>query len=232
MKTEDELLELFKNANLDSYKVSADTNVTNAMKLMTIENLIEFSCKQNIDTIFYNYTFINEDVLSITEDVKSNLRLDEDILSILQDKFDEYNDSLLELDFDKPVYLNVYCIYQGVIFCVQEEDYWFEKQGFGMPEEVCLKLYTKYFEDIVTEKENKEQMISKARNELREKILSDEEFHKCTNIHSRRMYANKMFKNNENNQKLFYCENGGLYDISINTFIEYVWREYKNALKR
>jgi uncharacterized protein YneR len=80
---------------------------------------------------------------------------------ILQGKFDEYNKSLLKLVFNKPLYLKVYCIYQGVIFFIQEEDYWFVEQGFGMPERVCIELSTQYFQEIVTEKENKKQIKSK-----------------------------------------------------------------------
>lgn len=232
MRTEEELLELFKNVNLDSYKVNTEINESNSMQLMTIEDLVTFSCKHNIDTVFYNYTFIDEDVLSITEEVTSNLRLDEDTLSVLQDKFDEYNESLLKLDFNKPVNLKVYCVYQGVIFFVQEEDYWFETEEYGMPERTCVELSTKYLEEIITEKENKKQMINDARSKLREQILFDEEFHKCTNLQLRRMYANKMFQNNKDNQNLFYSEKEGLYDITILTFIEDVWREYKNSLKK
>jgi hypothetical protein len=62
-------------------------------------------------------------------------------------------------------------------------------------------------------------------------ILIDGGFQRCTNIESRRMYANKMFKNNKENQRLFYSDKEGLYDTPINTFIEDVWREYKYSLK-
>jgi len=94
MRTEKELLGMFENAKLDSFKLNTEFNETNTMELMTIEDLIEFSCKHGIDTMFYNYGFIDEDVLNITDEVISNLRLDESALSILQDKFDDYNQSL------------------------------------------------------------------------------------------------------------------------------------------
>lgn len=232
MRTEKELLELFTNAKLDGYKLNTEFNETNTMQLMTLEDLVEFSSKHKIDTMFYNYTFINEDLLSITEDITSNLKLDEDTLSILQDKFDEYNERLLKLDFNKPVYLKVYCIYQGIVFFVQEDDYWFIEQGFGMPETVCIELVNEYLEDILTKRENRKQMITDARNKLSEQILNDEEFRKCTNIQLRRMYAKKIFKDSNNNQSLFYSEKDGLYDVPINTFIEGIWREYKDSLIR
>lgn len=232
MRTEKEILDMFKNAKLDSFKLNTEFNETNTMELMTIEDLIEFSCKHKIDTMFYNYTFIDEDVLSITDELISKLRLDEDALSILQDKFDDYNQSLSKLDFSKPIYLKVYCIYQGIVFFIQEDDYWFIDQGFGLPERACIELANEHFEDILTEKENKIQIVTDARNKLREHILNDKEFHKCTNIELRRMYANKMFKNNELNRSLFYSEKGGLYDVPINTFIEHVWKEYKDSIRR
>lgn len=69
MRTEKEILDMFKNAKLDSFKLNTEFNETNTMELMTIEDLIEFSCKHKIDTMFYNYTFIDEDVLSITDEL-------------------------------------------------------------------------------------------------------------------------------------------------------------------
>ena len=230
MKSEEELLEMFKNVGLDSYKVNTETEITKSIQLMSIEDLIDFSCKHNIDTMFYSYTFIDEDVLTITNEITSKLRLGEE-LSVLQDKFDEYNEGLSEVDYSKPVYLNVYCIYQGVIFFSQEDDYWFIEQGFGMPETVCLELATENLEDIMTEKEKRKQKISEDRKNLRQQILNDEEFKICTNIQSRRLYADKMFRNNSANQQLFYSKREGLYDIPINSFVEDIWREYKGSLK-
>jgi hypothetical protein len=232
MRTEKELLDMFKGSKLDSYKLNTEFDGTNTIELMTIEDLIEFSCKQNIRALFYNYAFIDEDALSITDDIISNLRLDEEDLSILQDKFDDYNQRISELDFSKPVYLKVYCVYQGIVFYIREDDYWFIDQGFSFPETVCMELVTEHFEDIVIEKKNKLQTITDARDKLREQILKDEEFHKCTNIELRRMYATKIFKNNEFNKSLFYREKGRLYDITANTFIEHVWKEYKESIKR
>lgn len=232
MRTEVELLELFKSANLDSYEVYTEIGEASAMQLMNLEDLMQFSCKHNIDTMFYHYSFIDEDLLSITEEVTSKLRLDEDTLLILHDKFDEYNKSVLELDFNKPVSLKIYCIYQGVIFFTQEDDYWFFEQGFGMPETACEELANKYYEDILAEKKNKKQMIADARIKLREQILKDVEFQRCTNEDLRRGYASKLFEDSKENKSLFYSEKGGLYDIPIYSFIEDVWREYKGSLKR
>lgn len=232
MWSEEKLLELLKKSKIDGYKLNTAFDGINTMQLVNTEDLLFFSCRHNIDTVFYNYTFINEDALNITEDVTSNLKFDEDTLSVLQAKLDDYNKSLLKLEFNKPVYLEVYCIYQGVVFFIREDDYWFVELGFGMPETVCVEFANDYFEDIIAEKKRKKQMITDSRNKLREQILNDEEFQKCTNIELRRMYADKIFNNSKYNQSLFRSEKSGLYDVPINTFIEEVWREYKDSLKK
>ncbi|SDH03752.1 hypothetical protein [Desulfosporosinus hippei] len=233
MKSEEELLELLKNEGFYSYRVhTTETEITHTLQLTSMEDLLDFSCKHKIDTMFYSYNLIDKDVLSITDETTSQLKLGEDELLILQEKFDEYNDRLSEVDYSKPVALNVYCIYQGVIFFIQEEDYWFLEQGFGMPETVCIELATENFEDILKEKEKRKQNINEGRKDLRQQILNDEEFHRCTNQELRRQFANKMFRSNSVKQQLFYSEKEGLYDISINSFVEDIWREYKSSLKK
>ena len=66
----------------------------------------------------------------------------------------------------------------------------------------------------------------KKREQLREEILQDEEFGKCTNQQLRRVYASKLFRDKEI-QELFYSPLYGNYDIRISDFVEDIWREYK-----
>ena len=233
MRTEQELLGLLKDIKLDGYKVDVQIDKTNSMELMSIEDLIHFSCKHDIDTMFYCYSFIDEDVLRIDDETISNLRFGEDVLSVLQNKFDEYNESISKLDFSNPVSLNLYCIYQGVVLFIQEDDYWFIEQGFSMPETACLELVDEYWEDIAIEREKKKQEIIKGRKKLREQILNDDEFKKCTNEKLRRAYTHKVFGCNGTYpyQHLFYTKKGEPIDILIFSFVEDIWREYKASLK-
>ena len=232
MRTEKELLELLKDVDMVGYNVNAEIDKSNSMELASIEELIHFSCKHDIDSMFYCYNFIDEELLEINDEVISNLRLDENVLSVLQNEFDEYNESLSKLDFSNPVSLKLYCIHQGIILFVREDDYWFIEQGFDMPETICLKLANEYLEDIVAEGEKKKQKITEGRKKLREQILNDEEFQQCSNIQLRRIYANKIYNKTIENKRLFVGEKRGLYDITINDFIERIWREYKASLKK
>lgn len=233
MRTEKELLELLKDVDIVSYKVNAEIDKSNSMELASIEELIHFSCKHDIDSMFYHYGFIDEELLEINDEVISNLRLDEATLSVLQHEFDEYNKNISKLDFSNPVSLNLYCIHQGVILFIQENDYWFIEQGFDMPETACLKLANEYFEDIVGEKKKRKQEIIKGRKKLREQILNDDEFKVCSNRELRKAYIQKVFvcDGAYPYRHLFYTEKGVPFDILVSAFVDEIWKEYKASLK-
>lgn len=134
------------------------------------------------------------------------------------------------LDFTKPILLTVYCVFQGVAYSVEEKDYWFIDEGFDMPETAALEIVTRYLEDIADTKKANAEKIYKEREVLKRQILKDREFQACTNVTLRRGYADKLCRGNKYIHDLFYMERGGLKDITILTFIEQIWREYKQSL--
>ena len=230
MKTEEELLDILKNEN--AYKLNTEIEIENLIELDNLEDLIRFVHDNNISSIFYYYSYLDEYCLTISEDDIAKFDIDEEILSTLQDEFDKYNDEVSKLDFSNPISLNVYCIYQGMMLFTEEDNSWYIEEGFYTPEMACKSIVKNHLEEIELKKREKMDKIKKGREELFQKMLNDKDFHKCTNMALRRIYGDKMFRQNIENQRLFWREKGGLYNISINEFIEYVWNEYKISIKK
>jgi hypothetical protein len=232
MKTEKELLDLLKSENVNAYKLNIDIQLENLIELDNFEELIRFIHDNSISSVFYYYSYLDEYTLTISEDDVAEFNIDEEILPILQGEIDKYNDEVSKLDFNNPISLNVYCIYQGMMLFIEETYCWYIDEGFYTPQMAFKAIIEKHLDEIKLQKNEKMDKIKKDREELFQKILNDKEFHKCTNISLRRIYAGKIFRENIENQRLFCREKGGLYDITISEFIECIWKEYKSSVKK
>lgn len=230
MKTEQELLKQFKEENLNLYRLKDFIQNENKIELDSIEELIRFAHNNNINNMFYFYYYLNGRELLIDEKVVNKFRINQETITILENEFMEYNKNIVKLDFSNPVGVTVYCVFDGIIFKVDESDC-IIGIDIEAPEEACQKIIKKHLEKIKEyEKENSVD-IQGQREQLKEEILNDKEFHRCTNGSLRTSYANRVIRKNDVNRKLFMKESGEWYDIPINDFIELLWREYKEISK-
>lgn len=156
MKTEKELLDILKNENINTYKLNSKIEVDNLIELDTLEDLIRFANGNNINSIFYYYTYLDEYCLSIGEDDIKEFKIDEDVLPILQEEFDKYNEEVSKLDFSNPVELSIYCIYQGMTLFIEQDNSWYIKEGFYTPEIACKSIIENHLEEIKLETEKKQ----------------------------------------------------------------------------
>ena len=86
----------------------------------------------------------------------------------------------------------------------------------------------KFCEEAIENKQEEARLKrEELRGQLRKKLLADPDFHKCTNKELRMSYAQKLCNADKSIQDLFYSPNHKIYDITIGTFIEEVWKEYK-----
>jgi hypothetical protein len=230
MHTAKQLINKLNELHLDYYEMASDINEDVAIQLVDFEQLFLFLKKHNIDTVFYRFEFPSADVLQITEDVLSELHIDDDIIEVMKKDFEEYNRSVSNLDFSRPYLLSVCCLYQGHIVYIMESDYWFEDWGFGHPKRIAISMIEEKLEAIENKKEEAHLKREELRRQLREKLLADPNFHKCTNKELRRSYTQKLCNADKSIQDLFYSPKHGIYDIMIGAFIEEVWKEYKASL--
>ena len=230
MHTEKQLIDKLNELHLDYYEMASDINEDVAIQLVDFEQLFLFLKKHNIDTVFYRFEYPSADALQITEDVLSKLYIDDVIMEIIKKDFEEYNRSVSNLDFGRPCLLSVSCLYQGHMVYIMESDYWFEDWGFGHPKRMAISMIEEKREAIKNKKEEARLKREELRGQLREKLLADPSFHKCTNKELRRSYTQKLCNADKSIQDLFYSPKHGIYDIMIGAFIEEVWKEYKASL--
>ena len=229
MHTMKQLIYKLDQMNLDYYEVESDINDDISIQLTDFDQLCLFIKKHNIDTVFYRFEYVSAEDLQITDKILDDLHIDNEIIDVMQKDFDKYNRSVGNLDFTQPYCLSVSCLYQGHIVYIWESDYWFKDWGFGHPKKIAVSMIEEKLDEIESKKEESILQREELRKQLREKILADTNFHKCTNKDLRRAYIQKLWKD-KNVQDLFYSPKHGLYDIRIDSFVEDIWREYKASL--
>ena len=212
------------------YETRSNVDENTAIRLLDFTSLFSFIKKHNIDTVFYCFEYASVEDLQITGSLVEEMRIDDEILSVVKADFENYNGTIKKLDFTRPYSLTVYCIYSNYIFYVDEFEYWFRDQGFGIPKKMAISMIEQKLDEIDIKKEEEFVKREKMRNQLREKMLKDKEFHKCTNKELRRFYTQQLY-NKDEVHRLFYCPKYGVYDIPLSTFVEEVWREYKANLE-
>lgn len=230
MLTKKDLIHRLSEISLDFYETVSDVSDDNTIQLADLDALFTFISRHGIDTVFFHYDYATAEELQITDSILDKLNIDEEIHSVMQTTFQKYNNQVAQLDFSRPYSLTVYCIYQNFIVFCDDFDYWFREMGYGMPKNVAIGMIEEQLEAITRKKETAAQEREKKRAQLRQQILVDKNFHKCTNKELRRAYTQKLLKSNESIQELFYSPKHGLYDIMIGTFIDEVWKEYKASI--
>ncbi|WP_236896366.1 hypothetical protein [Clostridium beijerinckii] len=226
MQKEQELLEQFNKENINVYRLTEFIETENKIKLDGIEELIRFAHDNNINNMFYFYYYLKGHGLLIDEQVINRFHLDSEVLTILKDEIMEYNIKISKQDYSKPVGVIVYCMYNGMILEVEDNDC-IVGVDIEAPEDACKRIIDSHLEEIALYKEKQKNYASEERKKLAEQILNDKEFHKCTNVSLRTTYATKVIRKNDVNRRLFMKDSGEWYDIPINDFIELLWREYK-----
>lgn len=220
------ILNKFGRYKIDAFAVSTDINKTNAFHFDDLDDFILFVKKQSINVILYSYTYLDEEALIIDNDVISKLKLNPEMIGVIQSEIDEYNSKVEKLDFSTPITLTIYCVFDGIVCFTEIYDYWFQEQGFDHPEIVLIKIAEKNFDKMVNGQEEANKIRENKLIDLKERILSDSKFYNCTNIQLRRDYTYKML-NSDEVKELFYHKNGAMRDVHPITFVEEIWREHK-----
>ena len=231
MYSKKDIIEKLKLLGCMSYETLSNVDENTAIRLLDFEALFSFIEKHSIGTAFYCFEYASAEDLQITESLIDEMCIDDEILSVVQADFENYNWKIKKLDFTRPYSLTVYCIYNNYILYVDECDYWFKDRGFEMPQKMARLMIEQKLDDIDNKKEEEYNKREELRNELKKKILADKEFHKCTNKELRRYYTQKLY-NSDETHGLFYSPKHGVYDIHLSTFIEEVWREYKASIEK
>lgn len=238
MYSEKELIRIVEENGIDCYNTSFDDE-----DIITIdadlEGIIKFSKKRELKEIFYRFDYSSQEILSISrEDMKRTMeKVDvpyEEICNVIAPMIEEYNSKVAKLDFTKPHSLTAFCLYQGQRIGIFETDFWFFEEDVTFPEE-AIKLIIAENEEIIKKHVfEKEDQSIKIKEEFHQYLLNDEKFHKCTNASLRTTYKMELYKDNEHQKFKKAFIRGTEYQRynEYAEFIEMVWREYKENLKK
>lgn len=224
----EELLKLINDNGLYGIETENNSDIKQIlMKSGKIDDIVKFAKDNNINTIFFEYYYYNKEYFKI-ELEKFEEEYPEEIINIMKNDIIEYNNKIDKIDFETPIKLLVYCIYNGYSIAIEQKDEWGEgyKESIVSGEEQMKIFFEKHqerLENYITEKEKQKETELER---LKQIIFKDEQFQRSTNKELRYAYINAFLKKNSKYLQLF-----GDHGIGAYRWIETIWREYKYMKK-
>ena len=224
----EELLKLINDNGLYGIETENNSDIKQIlMKSGKIDDIVKFAKDNNINTIFFEYYYYNKEYFKI-ELEKFEEEYPEEIINIMKNYIIEYNNKIDKIDFETPIKLLVYCIYNGYSIAIEQKDEWGEgyKESIVSGEEQMKIFFEKHqerLENYITEKEKQKETELER---LKQIIFKDEQFQRSTNKELRYAYINAFLKKNSKYLQLF-----GDHGIGAYRWIETIWREYKYMKK-
>lgn len=235
MKNLKEVQEIIKKENINFYNVGLSTEVLiNGNDMFNIENFIDFVHFQKINAVFGCELFEDaEDYLITDEIIESQLGryTSEEIFNIIIDDIDKYNKKVCEVNFDVPFLYVVACLYEGQYFYIKTGiDRGIDETFLMEPEKKIQEIVVNNEKKIQDIQQEKRVITEQLKEELKEIIVKDNKFLKCTNKTLRINYIKNLLSNDldehfELLKKLWLADTiKGIYQEPID-FIEILWRE-------
>lgn len=194
------------------------------MKSNKLEDIFKFAKANNINTIFFEYYYYDKEYFKISLEELDN-KYPEEVVNILKDDIVEYNNEIDKINFETPIKLLIYCVYNGYLISIEQKDEWGEnyKEDIVSGEEKMQSLFEKYQEDLENYLSEKEKQNEIEREKLKQIVFNDVQFQRATNQKLRYAYINNFLKKNHKYWQLF-----GEHGIEAYRWIETIWREYKD----
>lgn len=208
----------------------------NGNDLLNLDNLIDFIHAQRINVVFGCEIFDDADDYLITEEVieeELGKYSAEELKSIIANDIKEYNERVYEIDFDIPSLYIVACLYQGQYFYTKNRINRGGDEKFLIdPNEKLQEIVVDNERKIQEKREERRNTLEELKRELKEIIIKDDKFLKCTNArlrvnYIRELLANELDEHFEPLRKFWMSETSrGIYQEAID-LIELIWRELK-----
>ncbi len=210
-------------------------------KFSTLDQLMNFCDKQNINICFIDVQYTNVDDYKITKDlVDERINVKSIVLkNRIIEKIFEYNQGILGIDDSNPTKIVIAVLYQSNYFYFyQQEDLLFEDDIILEPEEKLEEILEFFDLELEEEREKLNLILEQQINKLKEFVLNDPEFKYCSNKQLRKDYTKKLFKNKlgqEFKELKQHWSNPDIpafiYQGAINE-IELIWKELKGGKKK
>ena len=182
------------------YNVGLSTEVlTNGNNLFNIDNFIDFVHSQKINAVFGCELFDDAEDYLITEGIieeELGKYAAEEMRNIIIDDIKKYNEKVCEVDFNIPFLYIVACLYEGQYFYTKMRvDRGINESFLVEPEEKLQEIVVNNEKNIQNKRQERRKTIDELKKELREIIVNDNKFSKCTNRSLRMSYIKDLLAN-------------------------------------
>lgn len=205
--------------------------------LLDYDTFLQFVKEEGVKRVFYTLQYYGEGECRISEEyldweyLREEMDISPKILSRFHKEISEYNQKLDQVDFDVPKIINLFCIHDNIVLkaCVDNSLQMLEGEPLINNDDKLLEIVRSRREDIKDVIKEEQQEIDDLRNELKEMILNDPEFAKCTNKNIRYQYLMRLYKKLD--ERFNPIIGSDAYCRSINrldcAFIDEVWNEFR-----
>lgn len=152
-------------------------------------------------------------------------------IETIQDKIEDYNNTVNGLNFDKPFSLYGYCIYNSQIIGIREENSYLKEHIIYDPNtalEILLLQNIDTVEQKVDEFRKQQKVLL---DELKSVLMDNREFHQLTNQTKRNEFS-RTFLNKPEYQKYTMAFDNTSRTPSLKYFIDSTYQEYKESINR
>lgn len=223
---------MMEDNGITAYEVYATPDlIEESIWFTNFDDFITFVKSQNINCAFIHvHDFEVEDYL-ITDNIIRKTNMGSESIDYLSNAISEYNESLLDENTNFAEHVFVMVMWNNQRFCyIFQNIIRFQGEELLNPEEKLLQIFENNRNDLIENKNDIKEKVEQQKACLRDDIINDPEFKKCTNKRLRRnyiiVYFNSSCKYDE--LKRHWTNSNGLLYHEAYDFIELLWREYKN----
>lgn len=221
-----------KRKNITCFNVALPPNIddNNSVCFADHNEFISFLKNESIKSIFCAlFTNTVEDFCITDNHIKEALGryAAENLSETVSKAIDKYNLSIEQYEDElKKARHNMYfTLYNGFMVYIILAD----KVSLADPDEQLIKILNAKQADLEREKAEKELLIDKLQEKLKQDILADSAFYQCTNMNLRRNYGYNLWtKLDEEFEPL---KKYWRIHTNLILFVDAIWTEYKNSKK-
>lgn len=119
-----------------------------------IKEFLKFLKINNINNIFYNYTFYNKENYVINEFIVNSS--EQDIYNFIKNDIKNYNEEIKSLDFLEPKTLQIFCLHDTEYIGILFNNFWIDELGIIDGESKLKTLLRKHEHELEEKRKNYE----------------------------------------------------------------------------